>query len=68
MGGRRGWHVCIVTWKHALPCVKWTANGNLLHDSGNSEALYQPRGVTRDGEGDGKEGTYVYLWLTHAEV
>ena len=25
-----------VTWKHTLPCVKWTANVNLLYDSGNS--------------------------------
>ena len=25
-----------VTWKLTLPCVKQTAKGNLLHDSGNS--------------------------------
>ena len=34
------------TWKFILPYVKYTANENLLHGSGNSTgALYQPRGV-----------------------
>ena len=31
-------------------------------------ALYQPGGARGDGEGDGREGIYVYLWLIHVEV
>ena len=31
------------------------------------QALYQPRGVGWGGRFK-KEGTYVYLWLTHADV
>ena len=33
-------------------------------------ALYQPRGVGWGGDGREvkEEGTYVHLWLTHADV
>ena len=33
-------------------------------------ALWQPRGVGYGGRGAGfrREGTYVYLWLTHVDV
>ena len=39
-----------VTWKHASPYVKQTANGNLLHDSRNSKE------VSNNLEGWGGEG------------
>ena len=55
-----------VTWKLTSPCVKQTANRNLLCGSGNPNgALYQPRGVGWGG--DGRAGIYVYLWLIHGE-
>ena len=41
-----------VTWKLTLPYVKWTAKGNLLYVSGNSQkGLYQPRDVKWEGNG-----------------
>ena len=33
---------------------------------GLKQGLCNPEG--RDGEGDGREGTYVYLWLIHVDV
>ena len=41
-----------VTWKVTLPYVKQITKGNLLHQETQTLALYQPRGV--DGEGDGE--------------
>ena len=41
-------------WQFAL-CLK-----------GLKQGLCNPEG--RDGEGDGREGTYVYLWLIHVDV
>ena len=38
-GGRTGWDIWRITWKHTLPYVKWTANGNLLYNSGNSNGV-----------------------------
>ena len=57
-GGRYGER----TWKHTLPYVKQTANGNLLNDSGNSNQL--PNNLEGcDGERGGgmfkQEGTWV---------
>ena len=36
VGGRRGWDIWRVTWKHTLPYVKEKANGNLLCELGNA--------------------------------
>ena len=82
-GGGRGWcweegrkervgYMERVTWKRKLPYVKQTANGNLLYDSGNSNwgsVTTQRDGMGRETGGRFKrEGTYVYLWLIHANV
>ena len=60
------------TWKIALPCEKYTVNGNLLNDSGNSNRGFvstERGGMGRKVEGRfSREGIYVYLWLIHAEV
>jgi len=61
-----------VTWKLILPHANQTANGNLLYDSGNSNrgsvTTYRG-GIGREMEGKFKrEGTYIYLWLIHADI
>ena len=47
-------------------------SGNLLYDAGSANwSLWQPRGVGWGGEAGRRfkrEGTYVYLWLIHADV
>ena len=56
-----------VTWKLTLPYVKYTANGNLLYDSGNSNWSSITRGRGEVGERvKGKET--LYLWLIHVDV
>ena len=61
-----------VTGKLTLPYVKQTADGNLLNDSGNSNwgsVRTLKGGVGRQVGGKFKrEGTYVYLWLSHVDV
>ena len=54
----------IATWKLKLPHEKQIAYRNLLYGSGNSEALYQPRGVGWGGmwEGGSKEWGYKYTY------
>ena len=50
-----------------IAICKIDSHGNLLFVSGNSTgALYQHKGW--DGEGDGREGTCVHLWLIHVDV
>ena len=50
-----------VTWKLTLPYAKQIANGNLLHDSWNSNrGSASPRGV---GWGGGWE-RHVFMWST----
>ena len=55
------------TWKLTLPYVKYTANGNLLYDSGNSKAgsvIIKKGEMGREmAEKFKRRGTYVYLWL-----
>ena len=55
-----------------LPCVKWIASGDLLYDSGSSNwcsVTTRRAGVRWKVGGKFKrEGTYVYLWLVHADV
>ena len=50
-----------VTWKLILPYVKYLANRNLLYGSGNSRALYQPRGVGWEGRWEGGSGGSRYM-------
>ena len=53
---------------HTLPYVKWIASGNLLCDSGNSnQGSVTTWRVGMRGRFQ-REGTYVYLWLIHADV
>ena len=53
-----------VTWKLILLYVKEIANGDLLFVSGNSGALYQPRGVgwgqRSEGGSRGRGDMYTY--------
>ena len=59
-----------VTWKLTLPYVKQRANGNLLHDSGNSTRLCNTLEGRRRGQRGvrfKREGTYMYLWLIHVD-
>ena len=56
------------TEAYTSPYVKQRASGNLLYDAGNPK---QCSVITQRGEmgrGFKKEGTYVYLWLIHADV
>ena len=58
-----------VTQKHALRYIKQIANGNFLYDSGNSNRGSNCDNLEGwDGEGDGREGTWVYLWLNLVDV
>ena len=43
------------TWKLTLPYIKWTANGNLLYGSGNSNGGLCINLEGWDGEGDRRE-------------
>ena len=55
-----------------LPNAEWMASGDSLRGTGSSNQM--PCGNLEDGMGwevGGrlkKEGTYVYLWLIHADV
>ena len=52
-----------VSWKLALPQVKQITNGNFLYGSGNSETLYQSRGVEWGGKwkgGSKRKGYNIY--------
>lgn len=52
-----------VTRKLTLPDVKWRAHGNLLYDSGNSDAGALGHAEGWDGAGVGRE-----VWLILVEV
>ena len=56
---------------YTLPYVKQVASGNLLHDAGSSHwssATTEKGGKGREVGGRfRREGTYVYLWLIHAD-
>ena len=56
-----------VAQKFTIPCVKQMANGNLLCDSGSS-TRGSATGRRVDREGDGREGTWVYLRLIIVDV
>ena len=54
------------TWKLTIPYVKQTANGNLLHDSGNSSrgsVTIQKGGMGRETGGRGHGCTYGQFLL-----
>ena len=55
-------------WNTQLPQVKETASGNLLYDAGNPKLLLCDNLERWDGEGRGREGIYICLWLIHAAV
>ena len=60
-----------VTWKLTLPYVKQIANGNLLYDWGElrGSVTIWKCGMGREMGGRFKrEGTYIHLWLIHADV
>ena len=52
-----------VTWKLTLPDVKWRADGNLLYDSGNSDA-----GVWDTLKGEMGQGVGREVWLILVDV
>ena len=60
-----------VAWKLTSPCVKQTANRNLLYVLGNSNrgsVSTERCGMGREmGRRFWKEGTYVHIRLFHAE-
>ena len=57
---------------YTLPYVKQIVSGNLLCDPGNPKPILCDNLEGWDGGGGGREvqegGTYIYLWLIHAEV
>ena len=59
MGGMNGQSMETYT----LPYVKEIANGNLMSDSGNSN-----RGLGQAEGWDGREETWVYLWLILVDI
>ena len=72
--GRREKAKCMerVTWKLTLPYIKQIVNRNLLYGSGNSNrgsVTIQRGGMGWEmGRRFRREGTYVYLWLIHADI
>ena len=60
-----------VTWKLTIAYVKYTASGNLLYDSGNSNRgsnRLKGRIAREMGGRSWREGTWVYLWLILVDV
>ena len=54
-----------------ITICKIDSQGNLLYGSGNSETLYQSRGVEWGGKwkgGSKRKGYNIYRWLIHVEV
>ena len=62
-GEGRGWDDLRAVLKHTLPCVKWTASGNLQSDAWNPARLgWTSKEVGRCFK---REDVYVALWLIH---
>ena len=65
----RGGGRCVqrLTWTFTIPHVKPIANGDLSHDSGNSNrgsGTVEKGGMGREmGRSFRREGTFLYLWL-----
>ena len=55
---------------YTLPYVKYIASGNLLYDAWSSNLILCDNLQAWDGVGKKfkREGTYVYLWLTHIDI
>ena len=67
---RRGWdELGGQHWNKKLYHIKWTASGNLLYDTGSSNLLLcdNLKGWQVGGSFK-REGTNVFLWLTHVDV
>lgn len=56
-----------VTWKLTLPYAKYTVNGFAVCLRELKQGLCDNL-EGWDGEGDGREGTWVYLWLILVDV
>ena len=53
---------------YALPHVKPIASGKLLYKTGSPTQCFCATLEGWDGLEDGREGTYVYLWLVYIVV
>ena len=53
---------------YTLPNVKKIANENQLYDTQNPKSVLCDNPEGWDGEGGGREGTFVYLWLILVDV